>query len=56
MPEPDSKPKREWAFFMGPDGHKTYNKLCCRCIHDCKQSYRAVVVACPKFRSKSRKE
>jgi hypothetical protein len=41
MPEPERKAKREWAFFMGPDGHKAYNKLCCRCIHDCKQSYRA---------------
>jgi len=55
MPESDRKPKREWAFFISPDGRITYNRLCCRCIHGCKQSYRAVIVACPKFRLKSRK-
>ena len=40
----------EWAFFLGENGRRKYNKLCkgCKgCVHPCKQSFRAVVVSCP---------
>ena len=30
----------------------TYNELCRKCQHECKQSFRAVVVDCPKYLSK----
>ena len=37
----------EWAFFLGENGRRQYNKLCKGCVHPCKQSFRAVVVSCP---------
>ena len=33
----------EWAFFLGENGRRQYNKLCKGCVHPCKQSFRAVV-------------
>ena len=42
----------EWAFFLGGNGRRQYNKLCKTCAHDCKQSFRAKVVACPRYCSK----
>ena len=32
------------------------NLVCRRCVHDCKQSFRAVVVICPHYRSKRAKK
>ena len=29
----------EWAFFLGKNGRRQYNKLCKGCVHPCKQSY-----------------
>ena len=52
MPRLGKKAKREWAFFIGPNGRRTYNQLCRRCVRDCKQSFRAVVVECRKYQSK----
>ena len=43
--------KDEWAFFLGTDGRRKYNDQC-RCIHDCKQSFRTEVVACSRYFSK----
>ena len=34
----------------------TYNELCRKCQHECKQSFRAVVVDCPKYLSKRSKK
>ena len=28
----------EWAFFLGENGRRQYNKLCKGCVHPCKQS------------------
>ena len=36
----------EWAFFLGENGGRQYNKLCKGYVHPCKQSFR-VVVSCP---------
>ena len=48
-----SKKRRlEWSFFLNDRNRVTYNKLCRRCRHDCKQSFRAVVIKCPKYLSK----
>ncbi|SFP41956.1 hypothetical protein SAMN05216343_10757 [Oscillibacter sp. PC13] len=44
--------KDEWAFFLDTDGRRKYNDQCRRCIHDCKQSFRTEVVACPRYFSK----
>lgn len=52
MPRMSKRQKEEWAFFLNEKGRKTYNELCRRCVRDCKQSFRATVVQCPKYRSK----
>ena len=42
----------EWSFFLGENGRRQYNKVCLGCAHDCKQSFRAIVVLCPRYYSK----
>ncbi len=49
MPRMNNKRKRELAFFLSETSRVAYNKLCLCCKHECKQSYRAVVVNCPRF-------
>ncbi|MBS7306467.1 MAG: hypothetical protein KIG43_00095 [Eubacteriales bacterium] len=44
--------KLEWAFFLDTDGRRKYNEQCRCCIHDCKQSFRVIIVACPRYFSK----
>ena len=45
----------EWSFFLGPSGRRQYNSVCRGCARDCKQSFRAEVIACPRYRSKRSK-
>lgn len=52
MPRLGKKARAEWAFFIGENGRRQYNALCRRCQLSCKQSFRAQVVDCPKYRSK----
>ena len=47
--------KREWAFFIHRNGRRKYNRLCRRCIHHCKQSFRATIMKCPRYCSKRSK-
>lgn len=56
MPRMSKSKKLEWSFFLNDRGRKAYNTLCRRCVHDCKQSFRAVVVICPHYRSKRAKK
>ncbi|MFR1051987.1 MAG: hypothetical protein ACLSE7_09695 [Lachnospirales bacterium] len=42
----------EWFFFIGENGRRQYNPLCRACVHDCKQSFRAVIIDCPRYTSK----
>lgn len=45
--------KQDWQFFIGDgDGRRSYNDLCRRCVFDCKQSSRASVPACKKYKPK----
>ena len=55
MPRMSKSKKLEWSFFLNDRGRKAYNTLCRRCVHDCKQSFRAVVVICPHYQSKRAK-
>lgn len=55
MPRMSKSKKLEWSFFLNDRGRKAYNTLCRRCVHDCKQSFRVVVVICPHYRSKRAK-
>lgn len=46
--------KEENAFFINPaTGRVEFNKLCNQCMHECKQSYRAEIVACKNYKKKS---
>ena len=52
MPRMSKKRKQELAFFLNERGRVSYNTLCRRCIHDCKQSFRTIIIECRKYRSK----
>lgn len=53
MPRLSKKQKQEWAFFLNAKtGRRTYNDLCRKCQNECRQSFRAVIVSCPKYHSK----
>lgn len=52
MPRMSKKRKQEWSFFLNDRGRITYNALCRRCIHQCKQSFRVTVIECPRYCSK----
>ena len=54
MPRMSKKRKEEWALFLNERNRITYNELCRKCVHDCKQSFRAVIVQCPNYLSKRR--
>ena len=49
------KRKLELSFFLNDRGRVTYNDLCRKCQHECKQSFRAVVIDCPRYLSKRAK-
>lgn len=55
MPRLGKKAKLEWSLFIGPNGRRQYNELCRKCKEGCKQSFRVIVVECPKYRSKREK-
>lgn len=53
MPRLSKKAKQEWDFFINPKtGRRTYNSLCLKCKNKCKQSHKAIIVFCPKYKSK----
>lgn len=52
MPRMSKKRKLEWSLFLNERGRITYNDLCRKCFYDCKQSYRAIVIECPRYLSK----
>lgn len=53
MPRLSKKQKQEWDFFVNPKtGRRTSNNLCLKYKNKCKQSYKAIVVFCPKYKSK----
>ncbi len=56
MPRMSKKRKKELAFFLNDRGRKTYNGLCRKCQRDCRQSFRAMVIACPRYLSKRSKQ
>ena len=56
MPKLSKKERMLWALFLDPKtGKRKYNELCRRCIRACKQSWRAVVVVCPRYISRHAK-
>ena len=56
MPKLSKKEKNLLGFFLNPKtGKRRYNELCRRCIHACKQSWRAIVVDCQRYVSRNSK-
>lgn len=52
MPRMSQKRKEEWSFFLNGRARVSYNEVCRMCRHTCKQSFRAIIVECPKYESK----
>lgn len=52
LPRMSKKRKEEWSFFLNHRNRITYNDLCRGCTRDCKQSFRAIIVLCPRYYSK----
>ncbi len=52
MPRMSKQRKEELAFFLNERNRVTYNEKCRKCTEKCKQSYRAIIVYCPKYKSK----
>ena len=52
MPRMSKKLKKEPAFFLNDRGRRSYNGLCRKCQHGCKQSFRAVIIDCPRYQAK----
>ena len=55
MPRMSKQRRLEWSFFLDHRNRISYNPLCRGCIHGCKQSFRACLVACPHYSSKRSK-
>ena len=47
--------RQEWSFFLGENGRRQYNKVCRGCTHDCKQRFRVILIACPRYSSERSK-
>jgi len=56
MPRMAKKVKEVMAFFISDKGRIRYCDKCRKCIHDCKQSFRAEILACPKYERKVKPE
>ena len=56
MPRMSKKRKYELSFYLNDRGRVTYNELCRKCQHGCKQSFRAEIVAYAQYYSKRRKK
>ena len=52
MPRMSKKRRLEWSFFLNHRNRITYNNLCRSCTRGCKQSFRAIIVLCPRYFSK----
>ena len=52
MPKMSQKRKKELSLFLNDAGRVEYNVLCRRCVHECKQPHKAMVVECRRYLSK----
>ena len=44
-----NKKRIEMSMFINSKGRIECNRLCKACVYDCKQSYRAIIIDCPKY-------
>lgn len=52
MPRMSNKKRLEMSYYINPQKRIEHNKLCRACVYDCKQSFRALVISCTKYKSK----
>ena len=50
MPKLTKKRKQELIIFLDSNDRICYNTLCLKCSLECKQSFRATVAKCPRFK------
>ena len=55
MPRTSKKKRLEMCMFINSKGRIEYNRLCKACVHDCKQSYRAIIIDCLKYTPRLKK-
>ena len=55
MPKMSERMKKEMAFFINDKGYIQYNQICNQCERECKQSFRAELIACPLYKKKEDK-
>ena len=54
MPKLSKKLREMWEFFIDPITKKRkYYPKCCRCVRDCKQSFRVTALQCPRYEPKN---
>ena len=54
LPRMSKKKKEEYMLFLNNYSRITYIPVCLKCQKDCKQSFRAVLLACNKYQKKER--
>lgn len=52
MPRMSQKRRLEMSFFINDKSRIEFNRLCRACVNACKQSHRAVILFCHKYKSK----
>lgn len=50
--KPFYDPSQYISFYRNSRGEVVYNELCTDCQHECKQSFRAEILICPKIKPK----
>jgi len=55
MPRMSNKKRLEMSMFINDKGRVEHNRLCRACAHGCKQSHRAIILACPKYTPRQKK-
>ena len=47
--------KRELSLFLNEQGHIQYNEICQQCSLECKQSFRAFLLSCGRYKERKGK-
>jgi hypothetical protein len=55
MPKLSKQEREEWDFYIDENGRRKYAGRCRDCVRDCKQSYRAKIVYCPRYICRQKK-
>ena len=50
MPRMSKRREQELSLYLNNKGRVAYNKLCQKCVHICKQSFRTLIIECPRFK------